>query len=131
MIGRDVGVTRNIATSGQTTFSDGQPAGFVGAAIDMTARRNTEAAIRASEAQSYRPDGTTARSEGETSEADSAAIMTPAPNVLVLNRARAKMPGSVRVFIVSASGNEMIESAAALDAQGEPFVRNFHYTRLR
>lgn len=82
-------------------------------------------------AVSYRPDGTTARSEGETSEADSAAIMTPAPNVLILNLARAKMPGSVRVYIVSASGNEMIESAAALDAQGEPFVRNFHYTRLR
>ncbi|MBY9062619.1 PAS domain-containing protein [Sphingomonas yunnanensis] len=51
VIGRDDGVTRHIATSGQTTFSDGQPAGFVGAAIDMTARRNTEAAIRASEAQ--------------------------------------------------------------------------------
>lgn len=51
VIGRDDGVTRHIATSGRTTFTDGQPAGFVGAAIDMTARRTTEAAIRASEAQ--------------------------------------------------------------------------------
>ncbi len=95
--------------------------------VDITAQDDSVRHM----AVSYRPDGTTVRSEGETIEADSAAIMTPAPNVLVLNLARAKMPGSVRVYIVSASGNEMTESAAALDARGEPFVRNFHYTRLR
>lgn len=82
-------------------------------------------------ATSFRPDGTMAPSEGETSEADSAAIMTPAPNILVLNLARAKMLGSVRVYIVSANGQEMTESAAGLNGQGEPFVRNFHYKRLR
>lgn len=82
-------------------------------------------------AVSYRPDGTMAPSEGETSEADSAAIMTPTPHVLVLNLARAKTMGSVRVYIVSANGREMTESAAGLNGRGEPFVRNFHYTRLR
>lgn len=82
-------------------------------------------------AVSYRPDGTMAPSEGETREADSAAIMEPTPGVLVLNLARAKMLGSVRVYIVSANGEEMTESAAGLNGQGEPFVRNFHYTRLR
>jgi hypothetical protein len=82
-------------------------------------------------AVSYRPDGTMAPSEGETSEADSAAIMTPTSHVLVLNLARAQMMGSVRVYIVSANGREMTESAAGLNGQGEPFVRNFYYTRLR
>ncbi len=82
-------------------------------------------------ASSYRPDGTMAPSEGETSEADSVAVMTPTPKVLVLNIAKAKRLGSVRVYSVSANGNEMTESAAGLNDKGEPFVRNFHYVRLR
>ena len=82
-------------------------------------------------AASYRPDGTMVPSEGDTSEADSVAVMTPAPDVLVLNIAKARMPGSVRVYVVSANGNEMTESAAALNGKGEPFVRNFRYKRLR
>ena len=51
VIGRDDAVTRNIATSGQTTFVDGRAVSFIGAAIDVTAQRRTEAAVRASEAQ--------------------------------------------------------------------------------
>jgi PAS domain S-box-containing protein len=51
VIGRDDGITRHIATSGQATFGNGRAIGFIGAAIDVTAQRRTEAAIRASEAQ--------------------------------------------------------------------------------
>jgi PAS domain S-box-containing protein len=51
VIGRDDGATRNIATSGQATFADGQAVGFIGAAIDVTAQRRAETAIRISEAQ--------------------------------------------------------------------------------
>lgn len=51
VIGRDDRLTRHIATSGRTTFSDGQAVGFIGAAIDVTAQRRNEAAVRASEAQ--------------------------------------------------------------------------------
>lgn len=51
VIGRDDGVTRHIATSGQTSFAAGRAVGFIGAAFDVTAQRRTEAAIRASEAQ--------------------------------------------------------------------------------
>jgi PAS domain S-box-containing protein len=51
VIGHDDGVLRHIATSGRTTFSDGEAIGFIGAAIDVTEQRRTEAAIRASEAQ--------------------------------------------------------------------------------
>jgi len=49
--GRDDGVTRRIATAGRTTFEQGRAVGFIGAAIDVTAQRAAEAAIRASEAQ--------------------------------------------------------------------------------
>jgi PAS domain S-box-containing protein len=51
VIGRDDGVTRHIATAGRTTFEQGCPVDCIGAAIDVTAQRRTEAAIRASEAQ--------------------------------------------------------------------------------
>lgn len=49
--GRRDGITRNIATSGRTTFADGRPTGFIGAAIDVTMLRRAEAAIQAREAQ--------------------------------------------------------------------------------
>lgn len=51
VIGRDDGVTRHIATSGRTTFAHGRAIGFIGAAIDVTTQRRTEAAIRTREAQ--------------------------------------------------------------------------------
>jgi PAS domain S-box-containing protein len=50
VIGRDDGVTRHIATSGRASFSQGRAVGFIGAAMDVTAQRCAEAAIRASEA---------------------------------------------------------------------------------
>jgi PAS domain S-box-containing protein len=51
VLGREDGVTRHIATSGQASFSQGRAVGFIGAALDVTAQRRTETAIRASEAQ--------------------------------------------------------------------------------
>ena len=51
VIGREDSVTRHIATSGRTTFKQAAAIDFIGAAIDVTAQRRTEAAIRASEAQ--------------------------------------------------------------------------------
>ena len=51
VIGRDDGVTRHIATSGRTTFERAKAVGFIGAAIEVTAQRRNEAAIRASEEQ--------------------------------------------------------------------------------
>jgi len=51
VIGRDDGITRHIATSGRTTFEQGRAVSFIGAAIDVTAQRRNEAAVRASEAQ--------------------------------------------------------------------------------
>lgn len=79
----------------------------------------------------YARDGSASAGEGDSSEADSAAINQPASNVLVMSLAKNKMLGSVRVYAVSSDGKEMTESAAAADIGGAPFVRNFHFPRLR
>ncbi|MET3709938.1 hypothetical protein ABIC65_000618 [Sphingomonas trueperi] len=79
----------------------------------------------------YARDGSASAGEGDQSEADSAAINQPASNVLVMSLTKNKMLGSVRVYAVSPDGEEMTESAAAADAGGAPFVRNFHFRRLR
>jgi PAS domain S-box-containing protein len=51
VIGRDDGVTRHIATSGRATFENDRAVDFIGAAIDVTAQRLADEAIRSSEAQ--------------------------------------------------------------------------------
>jgi PAS domain S-box-containing protein len=51
VIGRDDEITRHIATSGQTTFERGRAVAFIGAAIDVSEQRRSEAAVRANEAQ--------------------------------------------------------------------------------
>ncbi|MFP5076136.1 PAS domain S-box protein [Rhizobium sp. YIM 134829] len=51
VIGRDDGITRHIATSGRTEFENGRAVGFIGAAIDVSEQRRTEAAVRESDAQ--------------------------------------------------------------------------------
>lgn len=51
VIGQLDGVTRQIATAGRASFEEGRAVDFIGTAIDVTAQRRTEAAIRASEAQ--------------------------------------------------------------------------------
>jgi hypothetical protein len=79
----------------------------------------------------YARDGSVSAGEGDLSEADSAAINQPAPNVLVMSLSKNKVLGSVRVYAVSLDGKEMTESAAAADSGGAPFVRNFHFRRLR
>lgn len=79
----------------------------------------------------YMPDGKVVRGEGDTGEADSAAVVAPAPNVLVMNLAKDKTRGSVRVYTVSYDGKELIESAANVDDDGNPYVRRFYFKRLR
>lgn len=79
----------------------------------------------------YRRDGTMVPGEGDTREADSAALISPNPSVLVMSLSKNKTLGSVRVYTVSADGKEMTESAANVDAAGAPFVRNFHFRRVQ
>ncbi len=78
---------------------------------------------------SYRRDGQANAGSGYAGEGDTAAVNSPAPNVLVMSLARDKQLESVRTYTVSADGKEMTESAADVDDKGAPFVRNFRFSR--
>ena len=78
----------------------------------------------------YRPDGHMAKIEGDTAEADSVASMSPAPNVLVVSMVKNKVLDGVRTWVISPDGKELTESAASVDNDGVPFVRNFHFKRV-
>lgn len=95
--------------------------------IDITAPDDS---VRHSAVQ-YRRDGKMVMGEGDTREADSAAFVSPAPNVLVMGLAKNRSLGAVRTYVISPNGEEMTESAANVDEQGAPFVRNFHFRRIR
>jgi hypothetical protein len=94
--------------------------------VDITGRDDS---VRHMAVQ-YRRDGRMVRGEGDMTEADSAAFMSPAPNVLVMSLGKDRRLGSVRVYAVSADGKEMTESATNVDQDGAPFVRNFHFKRV-
>lgn len=94
--------------------------------VDITAADDSVRHI----AVQYRRDGKMVRGEGDNADADSAAFQSPAPNVLVMSTAKDKSLNGVRVYAVSADGKEMTESAAGVNASGEPFVRNFHFKRI-
>jgi hypothetical protein len=78
----------------------------------------------------YRRDGRMIRGEGDDSEGDSAALESPAPNILVMSQAKDKALAGVRVYSISPDGNEMTESAANVDSTGAPFVRTFYFKRI-
>lgn len=95
--------------------------------VDITAPDDS---VRHMAAQ-YRRDGKAVPGEGDTSEADSVAVNAPVPNVLVMSLSKNKALGSVRIYAISADGKEMTESATNVDNTGAPFVRNFHFKRVR
>ena len=51
VIGIEDGVERWVSTHGRTTFRNGEPVGFTGAALEITERKRAEAAVRESEAR--------------------------------------------------------------------------------
>jgi PAS domain S-box-containing protein len=51
VIGISDGVERWVSTHGRTAFEDGRPVSFIGAALEVTERKRSEAALRASEAR--------------------------------------------------------------------------------
>jgi hypothetical protein len=95
--------------------------------VDITA---PDGSVRHAAARARR-DGRAVPIEGDRSEGDKGAFNSPAPNILVVNLAKDRGPQSVRVYAISADGQEMTEAAAGLNGEGEPFVRNFHFRRVR
>jgi len=79
----------------------------------------------------YPRDGRAVKIEGDQLEADSVAVTTPAPNILVMGLAKDNRPGSTRVYSVSANGMELTESAVSVGDDGMPLVRTFHFTRMQ
>jgi hypothetical protein len=95
--------------------------------IDITGRDDSVRHI----AIQYRRDGQAVPGEGDIADGESAAVNSPAPNVLVMSLSKNKGLESVRVYAISADGTEMTESAADVNGEGAPFVRNFHFRRVR
>jgi hypothetical protein len=108
------------------TFADAG-SGMWRTSVAITARDDS---VRHMAAQ-YRRDGRAVQTEGDQAEGSSGAVNSPAPNVLVMNLASGHGLDSVRVYAISADGREMTESAAGVDTAGVPFVRNFHFRRIR
>jgi hypothetical protein len=79
----------------------------------------------------YRRDGRAVQAAGDTADGDSAAFSAPAPNVLMMSQGKDGGLAGARVYVVSADGREMTEAAAGVDGSGAPFVRNFHFRRIR
>jgi len=93
---------------------------YVIAAKDGSVRRMTSR---------ERLDGKPVAIVGDQSIADSAAMTSPQPGVLVLALFKAGTLQSTRVYTLSADGREMTESAAVVGDDGKPAVLHFRWVR--
>lgn len=75
-------------------------------------------------------DGTPTAVSGNL-EADLSATTLPAPGVLVMQLSKGGVPGSTRIYTVSADGQRMTETAAYFTDDGKPVVRTHQFTRVR
>ncbi|SFR95080.1 hypothetical protein SAMN05216570_1119 [Dyella sp. OK004] len=75
-------------------------------------------------------DGTAAPVQGSP-EADTVALKSPAPNVLVMALAREGVPASTRVYAVAADGKSLVETAVYFGDNGLPIMRTHYFTRVR
>lgn len=79
----------------------------------------------------YAIDGSASPIEGDTGEADVAAVKLPAPNVMVLALGKGGIPASTRIYNVSADGKSMIETAVYFGQDGKPIMRTNCFNRVR
>lgn len=93
---------------------------YVITAKDGTVRRMTSR---------ERLDGKAVPIAGDQTIADSVAMTSPQPGVLVMGLTKAGSLGSVRTYTISPDGSEMIESATIVGADGKPAVLRFRWVR--
>jgi hypothetical protein len=93
---------------------------YVITAKDGSARRMTSR---------ERLDGKAVPIGGDQTVADSVAMTSPQPGVLVMGLTKGGKLGSVRIYTVSADGSEMIESATLVGDDGKPMVLRFRWVR--
>lgn len=63
-------------------------------------------------------------------EADTMALQSPAPNVLVMMLAKDRSGASTRIYTVAANGHSMTETVAAFAPDGSPTMRINYFTRI-
>lgn len=113
---RPASVTAEFADAGEDMWNTT----YVITAKDGSARRMTSR---------ERLDGQAVPIAGDQTDADSVAMTSPQPGVLVMGLSKSGNLGSVRVYTVSPDGREMIESATLVGADGKPTVRRFRWIR--
>lgn len=77
----------------------------------------------------YALGGTAAPITGDQLEADTAAVATPLPNVMLLALAKEGHPASTRLYTVSPDGRTMTEKAVSWDDKGIPIIRTNIFQR--
>lgn len=75
-------------------------------------------------------DGTASPVQGSP-EADTVALKSPAPNVLVMALAKDGHPASTRIYAVAADGKSLVETAVYFDDNGVPIMRTHYFTRVK
>lgn len=78
----------------------------------------------------YTADGTPYAIEGDTMEADTAAVTFPTPDVMVLALAKNGIPASTRIYALKPGGQEMIETATYVGDDGKPLIRTNYFRRV-
>lgn len=76
-------------------------------------------------------DGTSVPIKGATLEADTVALKSPAPNVLVMGLAKDGHPASTRIYAVAPDGKTLIETSVYFGDNGAPIMRTHYFTRVR
>lgn len=79
---------------------------------------------------SYLRDGTAWPVQGSP-EADTTAVMTPQPGVLVMALSKGGVPGSIRIYTVAPDGKSMTETATYFTREGKPVMRTNYFNRVR
>lgn len=79
---------------------------------------------------SYLRDGTAWPVQGSP-EADTTAVVTPLPNVLVMALSKGGVPGSIRIYTVAPDGKTMVETATYFTRDGKPVMRTNYFNRVR
>jgi hypothetical protein len=93
---------------------------YVITAKDGSARRMTSR---------ERLDGKAVPITGDQTVADSVAMTTPSPGVLVMGLTKGGTLASVRVYTLSSDGSEMTENATFVGGDGKPMVSRFRWVR--
>lgn len=79
----------------------------------------------------YARSGKAVPIEGDQTEADTVAVVTPSPQVMVVALGKDNRPASTRIYVVSKDGKMMTEEAVSWSDNGKPLIRTNSFTRVK